>query len=95
MGTHVHLWLIHVNVWQNQYSIVKKNKVKITIKKRRKIPRCWKRLKAVGEGDIRRRDGDAWHHQLNGPKFEQALGDGVRQASLVCYSLWGCRVRHD
>ena len=28
MGTHVHPWLIHVNVWQNQYSIVKQNKVK-------------------------------------------------------------------
>ena len=23
MGTHVHPWRIHVNVWQNQYSIVK------------------------------------------------------------------------
>ena len=23
MGTHVHSWQIHVNVWQNQYSIVK------------------------------------------------------------------------
>ena len=23
MGTHVHPWWIHVNVWQNQYSIVK------------------------------------------------------------------------
>ena len=22
-GTHVHPWLIHVNVWQNQYNIVK------------------------------------------------------------------------
>ena len=32
-GTHVHPWLIHVNVWQNQYSIVKKNKIKIKIKK--------------------------------------------------------------
>ena len=28
MGTHGHPWLIHVNVWQNQYSIVKQNKVK-------------------------------------------------------------------
>ena len=27
--THVHLWWIHVNVWQNQYSIIKQNKVKI------------------------------------------------------------------
>ena len=25
---YVHLWWIHVNVWQNQYSIVKQNKVK-------------------------------------------------------------------
>ena len=32
LGTHVHPWLIHVNVWQNQYSIVKQNKVKIKIK---------------------------------------------------------------
>ena len=30
-----------------------------------------------------------WHHQLNGPKFEQALGDGMKQGSLVCYSPWG------
>ena len=22
-GTHVHLWWIHVDVWQNQYNIVK------------------------------------------------------------------------
>ena len=33
LGTHVHPWLIHVNVWRNQYSIVKQNKVKIKIKK--------------------------------------------------------------
>ena len=32
LGTHVHPWLIHVNVWQNQHSIVKQNKVKIKIK---------------------------------------------------------------
>ena len=23
LGSHVHLWRIHVNVWQNKYSIVK------------------------------------------------------------------------
>ena len=28
LGTHVHPWRVHVNVWQNQYSIVKQNKVK-------------------------------------------------------------------
>ena len=33
LGTHVHPWLIHVSVWQNQYSIVKQNKAKIKIKK--------------------------------------------------------------
>ena len=31
-GTHVHPCLIHVNVWQNQYSTVKQNEVKIKIK---------------------------------------------------------------
>ena len=29
LGSHVHPWWIHVNVWQNRYSIVKQNKVKI------------------------------------------------------------------
>ena len=29
MGTHVYLWWIHVDIWQNQYNIVKfKNKIK-------------------------------------------------------------------
>ena len=32
-----------------------------------------------------------WHHRLNGHEFEQALGDGEVQGSLVCYSLWGCK----
>ena len=29
LGTHVHLWQIHVNVWQNQHSTAKQNKVKL------------------------------------------------------------------
>ena len=29
-----------------------------------------------------------WHHQLNGHEFEQALGVGDGQGSLVCCSLW-------
>ena len=29
-----------------------------------------------------------WHHQLNGNEFEQTLGDGEGQGSLVCCSLW-------
>ena len=29
------------------------------------------------------------HHQLNGPEFEQAPGDGEGRVSLVCCSPWG------
>ena len=29
-----------------------------------------------------------WHHRLNGHAFEQTLGDGEGQGSLVCCSLW-------
>ena len=29
-----------------------------------------------------------WHHQLNGHEFEQALGDGKGQGSLVCCNPW-------
>ena len=31
----------------------------------------------------------AWHHQLNGHRFEQVWGDGERQESLGCCSPWG------
>ena len=34
LGTCVHPWRIHVDVWQSQYSIVKQNKVKIKKKKK-------------------------------------------------------------
>ena len=30
-----------------------------------------------------------WHHQLDGYEFEQALGDGEGQGSLVSCSPWG------
>ena len=30
-----------------------------------------------------------WHCQLNGHEFEQALGDGEGQESLLCCSPWG------
>ena len=32
-----------------------------------------------------------WHHQLNGHEFEQALGVGEGQGSLVCCNSWGCK----
>ena len=37
MGTHVHPWQIHVDVWQNQYSIVKQNKVNFFLNGREKV----------------------------------------------------------
>ena len=30
-----------------------------------------------------------WHHQLDGREFEQTLGDGEKQGSLMCCSPWG------
>ena len=32
-----------------------------------------------------------WHHQLDRHEFEQALGVGDGQGSLVCCSPWGCK----
>ena len=32
-GTHVYLWQIHFDIWQNQYNIVKLNKIKFSKKK--------------------------------------------------------------
>ena len=32
-----------------------------------------------------------WHPQLYGHEFEQALGIGGGQGSLVCFSTWGCK----
>ena len=29
-----------------------------------------------------------WHHQLNGPEFEQTLANSEGQGSLGCYSPW-------
>ena len=30
-----------------------------------------------------------WHHRLDGPEFEQVLGDGEGQGNLACCSPWG------
>ena len=34
-GTHVYLWQIHFDIWQNQYNIVKLNKIKFKKKERK------------------------------------------------------------
>ena len=36
-----------------------------------------------------------WHRWLNGHEFEETLGDGEGQGSLVGCSPWGCRVGLD
>ena len=36
-----------------------------------------------------------WHHWLNGHEFEQTLGDSKGQGSMVCFSSWGRRIRHN
>ena len=37
-----------------------------------------------------------WHYQLNGHEFEEGLGDGEGQGSLVCCCPWGHNeFRHD
>ena len=32
-----------------------------------------------------------WYHQLNGPEFEQSLGQSEGQGSLACCSPQGCK----
>ena len=43
-GTHVYLWWIHVDIWQNQYNIVKLKKIKLfdTLKKNKVCLKIWK-----------------------------------------------------
>ena len=36
-----------------------------------------------------------WHHWLNGHESEKTPGDGDGQRSLLCWSPWSRRVRHD
>ena len=31
-----------------------------------------------------------WHHQLDGPEFEQTPGDSEGHRGLVCCGAWGC-----
>ena len=50
----------------------------------------WRQEKGTTEDEM-----VGWHHQLDVQEFEQALGVGDGQGSLVCCSPWGCRVGHD
>ena len=48
-------------------------------------------MRADGLGGITEDEMVGWHHRLSGHEFEQALGDGEGQGSLVCCSLWGSK----
>ena len=69
-GVHIHPWLIHVNVWQNQYSIVKQNKVKIKIKKKKKM--SWNNLSWLNWKQ-KRIHKDTWIRIISNKKFESHL----------------------
>ena len=45
--------------------------------------------KTLTLGKIESRRGRGWDYQLYGHEFEQALGVGDGQGSLVCCSPWG------
>ena len=69
-GTHVYLWRINFDIWQNQYNIVKfKNKIKL--KKKKKIKdsdagRDWgQEEKGTTEDEMA-----GWHHRLDGWESE-------------------------
>ena len=55
-----------------------------------KRPWWWARLKAGGEGTTED-EMVGWHHRLDGHEFEQALGVGDEQGSLVYCSPQGCK----
>ena len=46
----------------------------------------WRQEKGTTEDEMLR-----WHHWLDGHEFEQVLGVGDGQGSLVCCSPWGCK----
>ena len=48
-GTHVYLWQLHFDIWQNQYNIVKLNKIKLKVKKRKMVYANCKNIKQCGK----------------------------------------------
>ena len=60
-----------------------------------KRPQCWERDWRQMETQVTEDEMVGRHHQLNGHEFEQTLGDGEGQESLVCCSPWGWRNRHN
>ena len=73
LGTHVHPWRIHVNVWQNQYSIVKLNKVK--------IKKIFLKKEGTGNGERKR------YTQLNAEFHRMARRDKKTSLSELCKEI--------
>ena len=51
-GTHVYLWQIHFDIWQNQYNIVKLNKIKFKKIGTHNIIFLWKKKKSFAISHI-------------------------------------------
>ena len=58
----------------------------LLIEKASDIGKDWRQEKGITEDEM-----VGWHHQLNESEFEQVLGVGDGQGSLVCCSPWGCK----
>ena len=92
-GEHVvYLWRIHVDIWQNQYNIVKlKNKINF---KKRKLSKKKKKNTAAGrdwgqeEKGMTEDEMAGWHHWL-GRESEWTPGVGDGQGGLECWDWWG------
>ena len=61
-GTHVYLWQIHFDIWQNQYNIIKLNKIKLKkINSKRyihplfTIARTWKQPRCTSADELIRK----------------------------------------
>ena len=94
-GTHVYLWQIHFDIWQNQYNIVKLNKIQLK-KRIKKIYNMGFPYSSVGKesawnaGDpdsipeSGRSPGEGNHNPL-----QYSCPKNHGQRSLVGYSPWG------
>ena len=80
LGTHVHLWWIHVSVWQNQYCIVMQNKVKIKIKKNLMRNKWWLFIKLIG----------IWHSFFFFLKMSEYVTTCQYWKQQLSHALWDC-----
>ena len=78
-------WLIKYlpHEWTQSLETLSSLKVKLL-----KCPTDWSHWKQEEKG-MTEDEVVGWHHWFNGHEFEQVLGDGEGQGSLVCHSPWG------